>query len=71
MRVLTLALGWVLLFIGTAGLVLPILPGIPLLISALVILSREYHWAQRLLVRLRDRITKTKHKFQTFRQSYS
>ena len=71
MKVLTLVSGWVLLFVGTAGLVLPLLPGIPLLISALVILSREYHWAQRLLVRFRDRISKTKHQIETLRQNYS
>ena len=40
-----------LLLLGVIGLVLPLLPGIPLLIAGLVILSREYDWARRLLAK--------------------
>src|SRR5690242_1250421 len=49
------ALGWALLAAGIAGLLLPILPGIPLAIAGLLILSREYAWAHRLIQALRKR----------------
>jgi len=40
MKYPVLILGWILLLLGVIGLVLPLLPGIPLLIAGLVILSR-------------------------------
>lgn len=49
------ALGWALLATGLAGLLLPILPGIPLGIAGLLILSREYAWAGKLIEALRKR----------------
>ena len=51
MKLPVLVLGWILMVAGALGLLLPILPGIPLLIAGLVILSREYDWARRLLAR--------------------
>lgn len=54
-KIRVLALGWVLLLLGVAGMFLPVLPGILLIIAALVLLSREYEWAQRLLTRARQR----------------
>jgi uncharacterized membrane protein YbaN (DUF454 family) len=51
MKYPVLILGWLLMLLGVIGLVLPLLPGIPLLIAGLVILSREYDWARRLLAR--------------------
>lgn len=39
------AVGWALVCVGVAGLVLPIIPGIPLLIAGLVVLSARYRWA--------------------------
>ena len=51
MKYLVLILGWILLLLGVIGLVLPLLPGIPLLIAGLVILSREYDWARRVLAK--------------------
>lgn len=47
-------LGWVLLLLGVFGLFLPLLPGIPILIAGLFVLSRRYDWARRLLVRGRQ-----------------
>jgi uncharacterized membrane protein YbaN (DUF454 family) len=47
-----LILGWILLLVGVLGLLLPLLPGIPPLIAGLVILSREYDWARRVLARI-------------------
>jgi hypothetical protein len=43
-------LGWVCIILGVPGLILPLLPGIPLLVMGIVLLSREHHWAHRLLV---------------------
>jgi uncharacterized membrane protein YbaN (DUF454 family) len=51
MKYPVLLVGWLLLLLGVIGLVLPLLPGIPLLIAGLVILSREYDWARRLLAK--------------------
>jgi len=39
-------LGWVLVLVGVAALVLPG-PGLLLLLSGLVVLSQEYDWAER------------------------
>jgi hypothetical protein len=39
-------LGWVLVIVGIAALVLPG-PGLLLLLSGLVVLSQEYEWAER------------------------
>jgi hypothetical protein len=47
--------GFVLLIVGLAGLVLPILPGIPLIIAGLALLASEYAWARRALERARVR----------------
>ena len=52
LKFLVLILGWILLLVGVLGLLLPLLPGIPPLITGLVILSREYDWARRLLARV-------------------
>jgi hypothetical protein len=41
--------GFALVAVGIAGLVLPILPGWALIISGLVVLSREYSWADSAL----------------------
>lgn len=44
-----LAGGWLLLGLGIAGCVLPIIPGIPLALAGLLILARDYAWARSLL----------------------
>ena len=41
--------GWTLVILGVAGLILPVLPGIPLLIMGLVLLSADYRWARTCL----------------------
>lgn len=38
--------GWTCLILGVAGLILPALPGVPLLIVGLVALSANYKWAR-------------------------
>lgn len=37
--------GWVCVVTGVLGLVLPIIPGLPLLVTGLVLLSARYRWA--------------------------
>lgn len=39
------AVGWALVCAGVIGLILPVIPGIPLLIAGLVVLSARYRWA--------------------------
>ena len=39
------AAGWVLVGLGVLGMVLPVIPGVPLLIAGLVVLSARYRWA--------------------------
>ena len=54
-RMVVLALGWMFILLGVAGLFLPILQGILFLLIGLIILSTEYVWAHHLLHRLRER----------------
>jgi hypothetical protein len=39
------AVGWALVCAGVIGMILPVIPGVPLLIGGLVILSARYRWA--------------------------
>jgi uncharacterized membrane protein YbaN (DUF454 family) len=41
--------GWALLVLGIAGCVLPVIPGIPLLLAGLLILAQDYKWAKSAL----------------------
>jgi uncharacterized membrane protein YbaN (DUF454 family) len=50
--------GWLCLIAGVAGLVFPVLPGVPLLLTGLVLLSAHYRWARRCLHWLRERLRK-------------
>jgi uncharacterized protein len=45
--------GWILLVLGAAGLMLPVLPGVPLLIAGLVMLSADHRWARNCLRRVK------------------
>ena len=54
-KLLAVLLGWVFVALGVIGVVLPILPGIPLLLIGLFVLSSEYVWAHQLLGRIRER----------------
>ena len=57
-RIAVLALGWLFIFFGIAGLFLPVLQGILLLLIGLLILAKEYRWARRLIQRVRTRFPK-------------
>jgi len=50
--------GWTFIVLGIAGLFLPVLQGILFLMIGLIILSREYAWAHRLVERVRERFSK-------------
>jgi uncharacterized membrane protein YbaN (DUF454 family) len=63
-RLALIAAGWALLVLGTAGLFLPILPGILFLLIGLSILSMEYEWARRWVNALRQRFPAADRKFQ-------
>jgi uncharacterized membrane protein YbaN (DUF454 family) len=54
-RFLVLALGWALVLLGIAGLFLPLLQGVALILVGLYVLSRESKTARRLLDRVRER----------------
>lgn len=53
-RWLVLLTGWGFVVVGVAGLFLPFLQGILLLLIGLSILSSEYVWAHKLLQKLKD-----------------
>jgi uncharacterized membrane protein YbaN (DUF454 family) len=57
-RILVLIAGWGFILLGIVGLVLPILQGVLFLLVGLIILSSEYVWANRLLIRVRERFPK-------------
>jgi len=57
-RLLILTLGWSLVLLGIAGLVLPFLQGLLLILLGLIVLSSEYQWARRLLKKLEARFPK-------------
>jgi uncharacterized membrane protein YbaN (DUF454 family) len=54
-KIVLLLSGWCFLLLGVIGLFLPILQGVLFLLIGLVILSSEYVWAHRLLLRIRNR----------------
>ena len=55
--------GFIMVAAGVAGWLLPIIPGWALFIPGLILLSREFHWARRLLQWFRSR-------FRAARSSY-
>jgi uncharacterized protein len=63
-RVSLIALGWLFLLLGAAGLVLPVLPGVLFLLLGLSILSVEYEWARRWISALRRRFPAADRKLQ-------
>ena len=42
------------MILGVAGLILPVLPGVPLLIAGLVLLSTDYRWARNCLRKVKS-----------------
>jgi uncharacterized membrane protein YbaN (DUF454 family) len=63
-KILVLITGWAFIVVGIVGLFLPVLQGILFLMIGLIILSTEYHWARRLVERVKNRfpaVTKVSH----------
>jgi len=52
-RIALVALGWILTLVGIAGLFLPVLPGIFLIVAGALMLSRRSPWLRRALKRCR------------------
>jgi uncharacterized protein len=71
MRVGLLTFGWSLMGVGVAGLFLPILPGILLILIALTILSTEYHWARRVVAKLGQKYPEADRKLQRLLGKYA
>ncbi len=57
-KVINLTVGWAFILLGIAGAVLPVLQGFLFFVVGLLFLSKEYHWAHRLLEWLRVVINK-------------
>jgi uncharacterized protein len=51
-------LGWLFIALGIVGLFVPVLQGVLFLLVGLVILSAEYHWARKVLHKVRTRFPK-------------
>lgn len=60
--VIAASVGTTLVVLGLTGLVLPVIPGIPLLIAGFALLASEFTWAEVLLNRTKTRVTKTVNK---------
>jgi uncharacterized membrane protein YbaN (DUF454 family) len=54
-KIILLLFGWGFILLGVLGLFLPILQGVLFLLIGLLILSSEYVWAHRLLLKVRNR----------------
>ena len=54
--------GWGLLVAGVAGCILPVIPGIPLLLAGLIILARDYAWARSALRKVKRKAVSMRRK---------
>ena len=54
-KLILLLFGWGFILLGVIGLFLPILQGVLFLLIGLFMLSTEYVWAHRLLLKIRNR----------------
>ena len=63
--------GWGLLIAGVAGCVLPVAPGIPLVIAGLVLLAKDYAWAQQALKRVKCWVIQLRRKARAKREARS
>ena len=55
--------GGTLVCLGILGLVLPVIPGVPLLIAGLALLATEFAWAEVLLNHTKKGVSQTFSKF--------
>jgi tellurite resistance protein TerC len=68
-RVIIFVAGSVVVVIGIAGLVLPIIPGLVVIPIGVAILATEFIWARRLLQRMKDGGTTIMDKFKNHTSS--
>ena len=54
-KIILVLFGWGFILLGVIGLFLPVLQGVLFLLIGLLILSSEYVWAHRLLLKIRNR----------------
>ncbi|MFM6841974.1 MAG: PGPGW domain-containing protein, partial [Candidatus Planktophila sp.] len=60
--VIAATVGGTLVVLGLTGLVLPVIPGIPLLIAGFALLATEFAWAEVLLNRTKHHVSKAVNK---------
>jgi uncharacterized membrane protein YbaN (DUF454 family) len=57
-RLVNLSLGWTFVLLGLVGAVFPVLQGFLFFFVGILFLSKEYHWAHKLVAWIRIRINK-------------
>jgi uncharacterized membrane protein YbaN (DUF454 family) len=60
--IIVATVGGTLVALGLLGLVLPVIPGIPLLIAGFALLATEFAWAEVLLNRTKRQVNKAVNK---------
>lgn len=60
--VVVATVGGTLVIVGLTGLVLPVIPGIPLMLAGFALLASEFAWAEVLLNRTKHHVTKAVNK---------
>ena len=60
--VVVATVGGTLVVVGLTGLVLPVIPGIPLMLAGFALLASEFAWAEVLLNRTKNQVTKAVNK---------
>lgn len=70
-KILLLIAGWSFMVLGVLGLFLPVLQGILFLLIGLAILSTQYHWARRLVVKVRRKYPEADRRMQRLLGKYA
>ncbi len=60
--VVAATVGGALVIVGLTGLVLPVIPGIPMMIAGFALLASEFTWAEVILNRTKAQVTKAVNK---------
>ncbi|MEN9928065.1 MAG: hypothetical protein RJB27_1141 [Actinomycetota bacterium] len=60
--VVAATVGGALVIVGLTGLVLPVIPGIPLMFAGFALLASEFTWAEVILNRTKAQVTKAVNK---------
>ena len=56
--VVAATVGGTLVLVGLTGLILPVIPGIPMMIAGFALLASEFTWAEIVLNRTKSGVTK-------------